>query len=109
MSKTAKQLLSALATYNILLSSLNARPLVVEPVGESGYKAVLSVSITLFLAKSITETELSLALKYFKIDVRFLGSDYQNLTHPKPITDENAIPIEYIDSINIHSSDYDHN
>ena len=38
-SKTARQLLSALAMYKVFSSSLNATPLVVEPCRESGYKA----------------------------------------------------------------------
>ncbi len=51
------------------------------------------------------EEDLSLIFKYFKIDVRFLGTDYKVIElDKKPITDENAVPIEYIESIDIHSS-----
>lgn len=49
------------------------------------------------------EADLSLMFKYFKIDVRFLGSDYKE--NIKPITDPDALPIEYIDSLPIHTSD----
>ena len=52
-----------------------------------------------------TETDLPLILKYFKPDVRFLGSDYIGMGDLKPITDELAVPIEYIDSLPIHTSD----
>jgi glycerol-3-phosphate cytidylyltransferase len=49
------------------------------------------------------ETDIPLILKYFKPNVRFLGSDYE--VEDKPITDELAVPIEYIDSLPIHTSD----
>lgn len=52
-----------------------------------------------------TEADLSLIFNYFKIDVRFLGSDYQDILKPKDITDKNAVPIEYIDSLPVHTSD----
>ena len=50
-----------------------------------------------------TEADLSLIFRYADIDIRFLGSDYLN--NAKPITDEDAIPIKYIDSLPIHTSD----
>ena len=50
------------------------------------------------------EKDLPIIAGYFKPDIRFLGSDYGQVDH-KPITDMD-IPIEYIDSINIHSNDY---
>src|SRR6476469_1309261 len=67
-SKTATQLLSALAAYKVFPSWLNANPLVVDPLGALGYKAALSVSTTFNCLVSIMDTELSLALhtnKYF--------------------------------------------
>lgn len=53
------------------------------------------------------ESDLSMIFNYFKIDVRFLGSDYKNRLGigAKPITNEDAVPIQYIDSLPIHSSD----
>jgi glycerol-3-phosphate cytidylyltransferase len=48
------------------------------------------------------EDDLPLIFQYFKINVRFLGSDY--ITGTKSITAESMIPIEYIESLPIHSS-----
>lgn len=48
------------------------------------------------------EEDLPIIGKYFKIDVRFLGSDY--FETEKQITDMD-IPIEYIDSLPIHTTD----
>lgn len=50
-----------------------------------------------------TEVDLRVIFKYFKIDVRFLGSDYKETE--KPITDPDSIPIEFIDSLDIHTTD----
>ena len=49
------------------------------------------------------EEDLSLIFKYFKINVRFLGSDYKDGT--KPVTDPDILPIEYIDSLPIHTTE----
>ena len=48
-----------------------------------------------------TEADLSIIFKYFNIDVRFLGTDAKG----RNITDEGALPIEYIDSLPIHTSE----
>ena len=48
-----------------------------------------------------TEGDLSLLFKYIKPDIRFLGSD----TEGRVITDKDAVPIEYIDSLPIHTVD----
>src|SRR5215204_6216444 len=61
-SKTARQLLSALAMYKVFSSVLNARPLEVEPGGASEKSAALNVSITFNVCVLMTETELSFAL-----------------------------------------------
>ena len=58
-SKTAKQLLSALAMYKVFSSVLSATPLVAEPAGALGYSAQLRVSSTFLFLISITETLLS--------------------------------------------------
>jgi len=50
-----------------------------------------------------TEADLSILFKYFNLDVRFLGSDY--IVDGKNITDEDAVPIEYIDSLPIHTAE----
>ena len=49
-----------------------------------------------------TEADLSIIFKYLEIDIRFLGTDSQD---GREITDENAIPIEYIESLPIHTSE----
>ena len=61
-SKTAKQLLSALAMYKVFVRGSIAKPFVVEPEGEFAYNAASKVSITFFVGTSITETVLSFAL-----------------------------------------------
>ena len=48
-----------------------------------------------------TEADLSIIFRYFKIDVRFLGTDAKD---GRTITDEGALPIEYIESLPIHTS-----
>ena len=62
ISKTAKQLLSALAINKRLFFLSIAKLLVVDPLGAFGYSAASKISTTLFLARSIIETLLSLAL-----------------------------------------------
>lgn len=54
-----------------------------------------------------TEEDLRLLLMTKKFHVRFLGTDYAQVNHNNPpkITEENLIPIEYIDSLPIHTSD----
>ena len=47
------------------------------------------------------EDDLMIIFNYFKPDIRFLGSDYG---HGKRITQPDAIPIKYIDSLDIHTS-----
>src|SRR5678809_1636505 len=64
-SKTARQLLSALAMYKVFSSVLNARPLEVEPGGASGKSAALNVSITFNVWVLMIETELSFALAMY--------------------------------------------
>src|SRR6185312_12533300 len=61
-SNTARQLLSALATYRVFSSPLSASALVVDPGREPGYSAAFSVSTTFRLRRSITDTLLSFAL-----------------------------------------------
>ena len=62
ISKTAKQLLSALAINKRLFFLSMAKLLVVEPLGAFGYSAASKISTILFFAISIIETLLSLAL-----------------------------------------------
>ena len=72
-SNTDKQLLSALAMYSVFSSALKPNPLVVDPLGASGYKAAFSVSITFRSFTCMMETELSFELatnKYFPFSER---------------------------------------
>lgn len=50
-----------------------------------------------------TEEDVKIILATHEFDIRFLGSDY--IKEKKHITDLTAIPIKYIDSLPIHSSD----
>lgn len=50
-----------------------------------------------------TEHDLQWILNCFAIDVRFLGSDY--VDSKKPVTEPDLIPIEYIPSFPLHTSD----
>ena len=49
-----------------------------------------------------TEADLSIIFEYCEIDIRFLGSDSQD---GRIITDPDAVPMEYIDSLPIHTSE----
>lgn len=61
------------------------------------------VDVTVIYEK---EEDISNIIKYFDVNVRFLGSDYkQRLPDGKPITAEDTVPIVYIDSLDIHSSE----
>lgn len=93
-----------------LLVGLHVDPSIERPEKNEPLESVLEREIKLNACKYVDdviiyekEEDLSLIFKYFKIDVRFLGIDYKNTY--KPITDEAAIPIEYIDSLPIHTSD----
>lgn len=50
-----------------------------------------------------TEDDLVLLLKTINPDVRFLGTDYKE--SGKPITKPNLVPIRYIESLPIHTTD----
>lgn len=52
-----------------------------------------------------TEKDIELYLRARKPDVRFLGSDYDVLGNNKAITAKDVVPIEYIDSLPIHTSE----
>lgn len=52
-----------------------------------------------------TERDLKNILKYFNPSVRFLGSEYVEKHKNKPVTELNAVPVVYIDSLPIHTSD----
>lgn len=51
------------------------------------------------------EEDLPAIFAYYDVDVRFLGSDYaEKFPTAKPISYEDLIPIKYINSLDIHSS-----
>src|SRR4051812_11694268 len=66
-SNTARQLLSAFATYNFFSSAESASPFEVEPSGASGNKAAFRTSTTFRFLVSITDTLLSFALATYKM------------------------------------------
>ena len=65
-SKTAKLLLSALATYNLDSFSLNANPFVVDPFGAFGNRAQFNTSTIAKDFVSTTATLLSFAFATYK-------------------------------------------
>src|SRR3990167_4675342 len=84
-----------------LIVGLHADPSVERDYKNKPIESVLERQIKLNACRYIDftvvyekEEDLSLIFRYFKIDVRFLGSDYADRT--KPVTDPYAIPIEYI-------------
>jgi len=90
-----------------LIVALHADPSVERPSKNKPIESILERQIKLNACKYVdsiiiyeTEADLSIIFKYFKIDVRFLGTDAQG----REITDEGAIPIEYIESLPIHTS-----
>ena len=75
--KTARQLLSAFATYKVFSSVDNASPLDVEPSGALGYKAAFKTSTWVRFFTSTTETLLSLAFAiYNKFPFLFKSSSF---------------------------------
>ena len=92
-----------------LIVGLHVDPSVENPDKNKPIESILERQIKLKACKYVdqiiiyeTEADLSIIFKYFKIDIRFLGSDAKD---GRKITDEGVIPIEYIDSLPIHSSD----
>src|SRR3990167_444944 len=94
----------------LLIVGLHVDPSVERKGKNKPIESVLEREIKLdacrFVDKIIvyeTEEDLSIIFKYYRINVRFLGSDY--LEDILPITDKDAVPIEYIHSLPIHSSE----
>ena len=93
----------------LLIVGLHVDPSVEREGKNKPIESVLEREIQLdacrFVDKVIvyeTEEDLSIIFKYYRINVRFLGSDY--LEGMLSVTDKDAVPIEYIDSLPIHSS-----
>ena len=94
---------------DFLVVALHVDPSVERPEKNKPIESILERQIKLNTCRHVdltvvyqTEADLSIIFKYFKIDVRFLGTDAKD---GRIITDEGAIPIEYIDSLPIHSSE----
>ena len=92
-----------------LIVGLHVNPHIERPNKNKPIESVLEREIKLNACRYVdftvvyeTESDLSIIFKYFRIDVRFLGSDSQD---GRVITDEGAIPIEYIESLPIHTAD----
>lgn len=93
---------------NKLIVALHADPSIERPHKNKPIESILERQIKLNACKYVyltvvyeTEDDLSIIFKYFKIDVRFLGTDAKD---GRTITDEGALPIEYIESLPIHTS-----
>ena len=93
---------------NYLVVALHVDPSIERPDKNTPIESVLERQIKLNACRYVyltvvyeTEVALSIIFKYFKIDVRFLGTDAKD---GRTITDEGALPIEYIESLPIHTS-----
>lgn len=93
-----------------LLVGLHVDPSIERPSKNKPIESVLERQIKLIGCRYVDgiivyeeEFDLPVIFQYFKPDVRFLGSDYKDGN--KPITDIKTVPIEYIDSLPIHTTD----
>ena len=91
-----------------LIVALHVDPSVERPEKNKPIESILERTIKLGNCKWVdeifvyeTEADLYLLFKYVNPNVRFLGSDSQD---GRVITDEGVIPIEYIDSLPIHTA-----
>jgi glycerol-3-phosphate cytidylyltransferase len=94
---------------DFLIVGLHVDPSIQRPKKNKPIESILERQIRLQACEYVNEvivyekeSDLSIMFKYFKINIRFLGSDYKGTK--KPITDPDAVPIYYIDSIAINSS-----
>lgn len=95
---------------NFLIVALHVDPSIERADKNKPIESVLERTFRLKATKYVnqvlvyeTEADLALILQFRKPDIRFLGSDYRD--NQKQITAKELAPIEYIDSIDIHSSD----
>lgn len=91
-----------------LIVGIHADPSIERPDKNKPVESILEREIKLNACRYVdftvvyeTEEDLSIIFKYFKIDVRFLGTDSKD---GRTITDESAVPIKYLDSLPIHTS-----
>lgn len=97
-----------------LIVGLHADPSIERPRKNRPIESLLERQMRLRACKFVdhifvyeTEKDINLYLQARRPDVRFLGSDYTRIdpNDPPIITEENLVPIEYIDSLPIHTSD----
>lgn len=95
---------------DMLIVGLHVDPSVERDYKNKPIESILERQIKLKACRAVdqvivyeTEEDLSLIFKFYKIDVRFLGSDYAE--SDKPITDPDALPIEIVESLPIHTTD----
>ena len=93
---------------DLLMVALHVDPSVQRKDKNKPIESILERQIKLKTCKYVdtvviyeTEADLSIIFEYFDIDVRFLGSDSKD---GRVVTDEGAVPIEYIQSLPIHTS-----
>jgi len=91
-----------------LIVALHVDPSIERPSKNKPIESVLERQIKLNVCTYVdkivvyeTEADLSIIFRYFKIDTRFLGTDAKD---GRVVTDEDAVPIEYIESLPIHTS-----
>src|SRR3990167_7272837 len=91
---------------DLLIVALHVDPSIERPKKNKPIESLLERQIKLKACKYVdqtivyeTEADLSILFKYLYIDIRFLGTDAKD---GRIITDESAIPIEYIESLPIH-------
>ena len=97
-----------------LIVCIHADPSVERPEKNKPIESILERTIKVANCKPVnevfvyeTENDLKNLLNYCNPDVRFLGIDYAKVdpNNPPKITAESLVPIEYIDSLPIHTSD----
>lgn len=92
-----------------LIVALHVDPSIQRPMKNKPVESVFERQIKLAGCKYVDnfvvyeyEEDLPLIFDYFKVDVRFLGSDYNETG--KIITSQDLVEIEYIDSLPIHTT-----
>lgn len=94
---------------DFLIVAVQVNPKLERPEKNKPIESLMERFIKLSSIRSVdtvvvyeTEDDLSLLLKLIKPNVRFLGSDYKD---NKPITEPYIVPIRFIDSLPIHTTD----
>lgn len=100
---------NAKSKCDYLIVALHVDPSIERKHKHKPIESVLERQIKLHACKYVdttivyeTEDDLSILLRYFKPDIRFLGSDSKD---GREITDETAVMLTYIESLPIHTAD----